>query len=58
MFKKQTIGEFTFGDGEFYKILEPGRYTFTVTDSNGKQSSFTTKVTTQNGNFKPNYTKL
>ncbi len=58
VFKKQTIGEFTFGDGEFYKILEPGRYTFTVTDSNGKKSSFTTRVTTQNGSFKPNYTKL
>ncbi len=58
MFKKSRVGEFTFGDGEFYKVLEPGRYTFTVTDNNGKRSSFTTKVSAQSGSFSPNYTKL
>lgn len=56
--KKKMIGEFTFGDGEFYKVLEPGRYIFTITDSDGEQQSFTTKVTTQNGSFKPNYTEI
>src|SRR5690606_20421288 len=58
LFKAKNVGEFTFGDGEFYKVLEPGRYRFTVTDNRGDTQSFTTKVETQEGSFKPNYELL
>tara|TARA_R110000868_G_scaffold64597_2_gene194048 strand:+ start:21087 stop:22430 length:1344 start_codon:yes stop_codon:yes gene_type:complete len=57
-FKSINLGEYTFGDGEFYKVLDSGRYRFTVTTSDGEQESFTTKVSTQSGSYSPNYTKL
>lgn len=56
--KTKKIGEYTFGGGEFYKVLEPGRYRFTVIDSRGNTETFTTNVETQSGSFKPNYVKL
>lgn len=58
MFKSRELGEYPFGGGEFYKVLEPGRYRFTVVDSNGDEQTFTTKVETQTGSFTPNYTQL
>ncbi len=58
LFKKVTVGEYTFGNGEFYKVLEPGRYNFVVTDNTGNQYSFNTKVSKQSGNYKANYTQL
>tara|TARA_R110000868_G_scaffold163614_11_gene395888 strand:+ start:572 stop:1915 length:1344 start_codon:yes stop_codon:yes gene_type:complete len=57
-FKSVSLGQYTFGDGEFYKVLENGRYRFTITTSDGDQESFTTKVSTQSGSYTPNYTKL
>jgi hypothetical protein len=52
------IGEYTFGDGEFYKVLEAGQYRFHITDSNGNQRTITRTVTTQSGQFTPNYAFL
>lgn len=56
LFKSRLVGEYTFGDGEFYKVLEPGRYRFNVTDNRGETYSFTTRVTTQENDLVPNYT--
>ncbi len=56
--RNTNIGEYAFGDGEFYKVLEAGTYRFTLTDSDGDTQSFNTTVTTQSGSFTPNFTQL
>lgn len=58
VFKSRAIGEYTFGNGEFYKVLEPGRYRFSITQNDGSKHSFVTKVETQSKSFNPNYTVI
>lgn len=53
-----SLGPFGFSGGEFYKVLEPGEYTFRVKDSNGFERVFQTTVTAQSDQFVPNYTLL
>ena len=49
------LAKFNFNHGEFYRVLEPGTYDFTVTTTDGRRHAFTRKVVSDsivpNGNF-------
>ena len=51
----KSLGEFPYMNGEFYKVLEEGRYKFLVNDHTKKEVSSLAvtvdKLINQNGNF-------
>ncbi len=53
-----SLGHFSFSDGEFYKVLEPGQYKLIITEASGRERLVETSVTAQAAEFTPNYVYL
>ncbi|MBC77467.1 MAG: hypothetical protein CME64_15800 [Halobacteriovoraceae bacterium] len=53
----KSLGSFGFSSGEFYKVLEPGKYRFDVS-AGGEKHSFETQVEFELNKENGNYTKL